>query len=337
MAQVEENWLRPIGMFDSGVGGLSVARVLLHRFPQERLFYVGDTAHVPYGDRSTEELIALGDAIVRYLLSQQVRALVVACNTSSAVSMPVLRERYPDLPMVGMIEPGARAALAATRTGRIGLLATQATVRSQAYVQTLQRLVSASRQDNGPAPWQGELTLVSQAAPLLVPLIEAGRVHDRETRVALEEYLRPLLAADVDTLILGCTHYPFVAPIIQELTQGQVALVDPAQAVIDELAWRIALRTETVGTDDGPDQASGSAASGRHNGHSMGDGLLGRSDGNGVPRIGQLDPNRHRFGATGDPRRFAAAARLFLGTPVPKVDKVQLDVELPARPAASRA
>lgn len=263
-----------IGMFDSGVGGLSVARELFRQLPGHPLIYLADSAHVPYGDRSPAELLALGNAIVRFLRAAGARCVIFACNTSSAVSLPILRERYADTPMVGMIDPGARAATAATRNGRIGLLATQATVRSGAYEKAILN-------------YNTEAVVVSQAAPALVPLVEAGRLHDKETLLALEGYLEPLLDAGIDTLVLGCTHYPFLLPLIRRITGPAVQIVDPAVAVIETLreSWKsISPGGPRVLPSNGCDLAS--------------------------PPVRAVGPVR--FLTTGDPARFAAAVRLFL-------------------------
>lgn len=269
-----------IGMFDSGVGGLSVARELFRQLPGYPLIYLGDSAHVPYGDRSPAELLALGDAIVRHLRAAGAQRIVFACNTSSAISLPVLRERYSGTPMVGMIDPGARAAVSATNNGRIGLLATQATVKSGAYEKAIRS-------------YNPQVTVVSQAAPALVPLVEAGRLHDRETRLALEGYLEPLLRAGIDTLVLGCTHYPFLVPLIRQIAGPDIQIIDPAVAVITTLKESLSERL---------------------------------SPGDHAPAASPL-----RLLTTGDPNRFAAAVRLFLPEKairkqIPKIERVVLDL-----------
>lgn len=291
-----------IGMFDSGVGGLSVAREFFRQLPDLPLVYLADSAHVPYGDRSPEELVELGDAIVRRLRHEGAGWIVAACNTSSAVSLPILRKRYPEVPMIGMIEPGARAAVAATRNGRIGLLATQVTVRSGAYVEAIRRI----------AP---EAVVVSQAAPLLVPLVEAGRLHDRETQVVLESYLEPLLNAQVDTVLLGCTHYPFLLPAFRRIVGGDISLVDPAASVIAELRSRLGR------------ESAGSSSNG------VSEGWAPPSTNSGAAKLTSLSPDRLRLLTTGDARRLAAAVHLLLGRPAPAVEQVELPV---SSPSASR-
>lgn len=217
-----------IGMFDSGVGGLTVMKEILTQLPDVQIIYFGDTARVPYGNRSREELIRFGEEIITFLMEQGAEAIVVACNTSSANAVPVLREQF-NLPLIGTIEPGAKAAIQATATGNIGLIATEATVRSKAYSSAVRRILS--KRQGGPA-----IELVkAQACPLFVPLVEAGLSHSPEARGIARTYLAPLQEAQVDALILGCTHYPFLTPVIQEILGEEIILVDPAQAMTEEL------------------------------------------------------------------------------------------------------
>ncbi|MBE3577831.1 MAG: glutamate racemase [Limnochordales bacterium] len=298
-----------IGMFDSGVGGLSVARELFRRLPGYPLIYLADSAHVPYGDRSPEELLVLGDAIVRYLRAAGARQIVFACNTSSAVSLPILRERYADTPMIGMIDPGAQAAVAATRNGRIGLLATQATVKSGAYEKAILR-------------YNPEAVVISQAAPALVPLVEAGRLHDKETRLALEGYLEPLLDAGIDTLVLGCTHYPFLLPLIRRIISPDIEIVDPAVAVIRALQESLSPQglagAAGPGPGSSPAQADAAAATAAATAAAQ-------------ARAGARAAAPVRLLTTGDPVRFAAAVRLFLPEKefrqlAPEVERIVLDL-----------
>ena len=232
---------RVIGLFDSGVGGLTVMKEILEQLLDIRIVYFGDTARVPYGNRSSEELIRFGEEIVTFLIGQGAEVIVVACNTSSATALPILRERF-DIPMIGMVEPGARLAVEKTIAGRIGLIATETTVRSKAYASGVSRALA-----KGSVPedlvlreaWQqGEqsITLVkAQCCPLFVPLIEAGLANSAEARGIARTYLAPLQAAGVDALILGCTHYPFLEPVIREILGEDVLIVDPALAVVREL------------------------------------------------------------------------------------------------------
>jgi glutamate racemase len=232
---------RVIGMFDSGVGGLTVMKEILEQLLDVRIVYYGDTARVPYGNRSREELIRFGEESVTFLIGQGAEVIVVACNTSSATALPVLRERF-DIPMIGMVEPGARLAVEKTIAGRIGLIATETTVRSKAYSSEVSRALA-----KGSVPedlelreaWQqGEQAIAlvkAQGCPLFVPLIEAGLANSPEARGIARTYLAPLQAAGVDTLILGCTHFPFLEPVIREILGEDVLIIDPALAVVEEL------------------------------------------------------------------------------------------------------
>ncbi|MDI6870461.1 MAG: glutamate racemase [Bacillota bacterium] len=204
----------PIGVFDSGLGGLTVVQEIWRHLPDEEVVYVGDTARVPYGGRSAEEIRCFNREIIGFLLQQGAKLVVFACNTSSALAFPVMQREFP-VPMVEVITPGARAAAAATRNGRIGLLATEATVRSGAYVRAI----------------LGELPgaqVTAVACPLLVPLVESGRAGSAEAARAVVEYLEPVREAGADTLVLGCTHYPYLRPHLQEQLERGVALIDPA-------------------------------------------------------------------------------------------------------------
>ena len=232
---------RVIGLFDSGVGGLTVMKEILEQLLDVRIVYFGDTARIPYGNRSSEELNRFGEEIVTFLIGQGAEVIVVACNTSSATALPVLRERF-DIPMIGMVEPGARLAVEKTRAGKIGLIATETTVRSKAYSSGVSRALA-----KGSVPedlvlreaWQqGEQAIAlvkAQGCPLFVPLIEAGLANSAEARGIARTYLAPLQAAGVDTLILGCTHYPFLELVIREILGEDVLIVDPALAVVKEL------------------------------------------------------------------------------------------------------
>ncbi|MBV9492498.1 MAG: glutamate racemase [Verrucomicrobia bacterium] len=205
---------QPIGVFDSGIGGLTVVRALRELLPEEDIFYLGDTARLPYGgkDRATIERYSL--EIAGLLLAENVKMIVVACNTASALALPRLQQVLR-IPVMGVIVPGARAAIEKTRIGKIGVLATRATVASAAYERAI-------------AAFEAGVEVISQACPLLVPLIEEAWLDDPVTREVLERYLGPLLAAGVDTLVLGCTHYPLLEPLIAEVAGPEVTLVDSA-------------------------------------------------------------------------------------------------------------
>lgn len=213
-----------LGVFDSGVGGLTVAGRVLEELPQVTLHYFGDTAHVPYGDRTAEEVVALVSRIAQHLVASDVDALVMACNTSSALAFETIRESCP-VPVFGIIEAAAEAAVAATRNGRIGAICNPLTARSGAYER-------AARAHAGTQPGP-EVHCVG--CPRLVPLIEAGLIHHPDTRAALSEYLAPLLEAQVDTLILGCTHYPFLNPVLKDLLPAGVSIIDPGQYVVRQI------------------------------------------------------------------------------------------------------
>jgi glutamate racemase len=209
-------------VFDSGVGGLTVLREIMRQLPHEDTIYLADTARVPYGGRSPEEILRINEAIVPWLIGQGAKLIVVACGTSSALAYPVLKDKYK-VSLIGMIESGARAALAATRSGRIGVIATAGTIHSRAYQKTLQSLKEG-------------VEVFGQPCPLFVPLIEGGFVEAEETRRVAKEYLQPLIKDGIDTLILGCTHYPHLLKILKERVGPAVAIVDPAEEVVKEVA-----------------------------------------------------------------------------------------------------
>ncbi|MDQ7093900.1 glutamate racemase [Desulfosporosinus sp. PR] len=232
---------RIIGLFDSGVGGLTVMKEILEQLFDVRIVYFGDTARVPYGNRSQEELVRFGEESVTFLIGQGAEVIVVACNTSSATALPILRERF-NIPMIGMVDPGARLAVEKTIAGRIGLIATETTVRSKAYSTGVSRaLARGSVPENAVLreSWQqGEQAIAlvkAQGCPLFVPLIEAGLANSAEARGIAKTYLAPLQAAGVDALILGCTHYPFLEPVLKEILGEDVLIIDPALAVVEEL------------------------------------------------------------------------------------------------------
>jgi glutamate racemase len=217
---------RPIGVFDSGIGGLTVVSALRKLLPNESIQYLGDTARVPYGGKSPTTVQRYSLEIASLLLERNAKTIVVACNTASAVALPILEERLP-ISVTGVIAPGAQAATAATRNGHIGVIGTRATIKSGAYERAIQEL-------------NPDLRVVARACPLLVPLIEEGWLESTITDEILLQYLRPLLDAGVDTLVLGCTHYPLLRPAISRLLGEAVTLVDSAEncalAVRDLLA-----------------------------------------------------------------------------------------------------
>lgn len=207
----------PIGIFDSGVGGLSVARAVQEAFPSEDIIYVADQAHVPYGPRPLEEVRTFSKAITRYLLDQGSKLIVVACNTASAAALYYLRRTFAETPFVGM-EPAVKPAAEHTQSGVVGVLATMATFQGALYASVMERFAS-------------DVTVLQDTCPGLVDQIEAGNLDGPETDRILEAALQPMLAQGIDTIVLGCTHYPFVIPSIQKIAGPQVRVIDPAPAV----------------------------------------------------------------------------------------------------------
>lgn len=221
MPNTSGNPVGPIGIFDSGVGGLTVVKALIALLPGEDLIYVGDTARVPYGVKSPETITRYAGEIVEFLLGRGVKMLIVACNSMSAVA----REHIAALsrvPLIDVIEAGASCALAETRNNRIGIIGTPATINSRAYHAAIGRLNK-----------NGEIGIFSRACPLFVPLVEEGWLNHRVTRLTAEEYLAPLLAEDIDVLVLGCTHYPLLKPLLQDIAGPGVTLIDSARAVAE--------------------------------------------------------------------------------------------------------
>lgn len=222
---------KAIGVFDSGVGGLTVLKALARRMPAEHLLYFGDTAHVPYGSKSKETVTRYSLAIARFLRERGIKLLVVACNTSSALALGEVQDQL-DVPVVGVIQPGARAAAAATRSGAVGVIGTEATIGSGAYESALRRRRPGAR-------------TASAACPLFVPLVEEGWWRHPVTLAVAREYLAPLKRAGVDTLVLGCTHYPLLKSAIGRVMGPNVRLIDSAEqtaAEADELLQSLKLR-----------------------------------------------------------------------------------------------
>jgi glutamate racemase len=211
----------PLGFFDSGVGGLTVVRAVQELLPNEDILYLGDTARLPYGSKSPETIRQFADEDARFLISQGVKAIVVACNTATAHALPGLREQYR-LPIIGVIEPGVDAALANPNAERIGIIATRGTIRSHAYQHAL-----ALRRTG--------LIIHGQATPLLVPLIEEDWIGHPATGVVLKTYLDPLVEKGIDTLMLACTHYPLLIPVLSELLPPDLRLVDSATTCAEHL------------------------------------------------------------------------------------------------------
>lgn len=261
----------PVGIFDSGVGGLTVFRALERRLPNESLIYLGDTARIPYGTRSLETVqrYALEDAF--FIRSRQVKAIVIACNTASALAADVLRQKC-DVPVIGVIRAGARRAVEQTRNRRIGVIATEGTIASGAYERAIREL-------------RDDLEIFSRACPLFVPLAEEGWIVHPVTLQVAEEYLAELRAAQVDTLVLGCTHYPILRPVIERVMGDGVNYVDSGEAVADRVAD-----------------------------------LLEERD---LLRTGS-EPRTEQFYVTDAAARFRRVAELFLGRPLESVEAVEL-------------
>ena len=206
----------PIGIFDSGIGGLTVAQQIHRVLPNEDLIYLGDTARVPYGTKSPSTVVRFACEDTQFLLQQDVKAVVVACNTCSAWALPMLERKF-HVPIFGVILPGVRTALERTRNQRIGIIGTSATIRSKAY-------------SNGILARCDEAKVFTRACPLLVPLVEEGWINNPITKSVLREYLKPMLRHRIDTLILGCTHYPLLKRAIREVVGKEIALVDSADS-----------------------------------------------------------------------------------------------------------
>lgn len=217
--------VRTIGVFDSGVGGLSVLLHIREALPEADLIYVADSGHVPYGGRSAAFIEARALALTRFLLSQGAEAIVIACNTATAAAALPLRNRFSKIPIVAM-EPAVKPAVAATKSGVVGVLATVGTLESARFAALLEK-------------YAGNVKIVTQGCPGLVELVERGDLHSEEARRLVERYTAPLLQAGADTFILGCTHYPFLAPLIREVVGEGISLIDTGAAVARELKRRV--------------------------------------------------------------------------------------------------
>ncbi|MBM3178845.1 MAG: glutamate racemase [Chloroflexi bacterium] len=209
--------ISPIGVFDSGVGGLSVLRSIREQMPDEDVIYFGDQGHVPYGPRSIEQIRNFSEGITKFLLKHDSKIIVVACNTASAAALKYLRATFPEVSFVGM-EPAVKPAAEKTRTDKVGVLATPATFQGALYASVVER-------------FGADVELFQHTCPGLVSQIEAGELDSPKTRAILEEALLPMLGKNIDTVVLGCTHYPFVIPLIQEIVGEKVRVIDPAPAV----------------------------------------------------------------------------------------------------------
>jgi glutamate racemase len=261
----------PIGVFDSGMGGLTVVREMIAQLPNESIIYFGDTARVPYGPKSPDTVLRYSREITSYLVAQGVKALVVACNTATAHALPALREEF-DIPIVGVIEPGARAAVASTKTNRVGVIGTAGTIKSRAYEKEIKKLLP-------------DANVTAQACALFAPLVEEGWLDSEVTRAVARNYLASIVSAEVDTLVLGCTHYPLMKTVIGNVVGREVRLIDSAHETAREVAQ--VLRAKGLEMDT-PDSA------------------------------------RYRFIASDAPDTFLALGQVFLGSPIDRVETLTL-------------
>ena len=211
----------PIGVFDSGVGGLTVAREIMRQIPNERIVYFGDTARVPYGSKSKDNIIKFSRQIIRFLQTENVKAIVIACNTASALALDEMQQEF-DLPILGVVKPGAKVAVETTANKRIGLIGTEANIRSGVYTRYIKSL-------------DDEAKVFEKACPLFVPLVQEGWLHDDITLQVASRYLEELKEKDIDTLIMGCTHYPLIRSTIRKVMGDKVNLVNPAYETAIEL------------------------------------------------------------------------------------------------------
>ncbi len=212
---------RPIGVFDSGLGGLTVVKELISQLPNESIVYFGDTARIPYGSRSREIVTKYSAQCIRFLLSKNIKMVVIACNTASSFSLLTLRQMF-DVPIIGVIEPGAIGAVNSTKTKKVGVVGTAGTIRSKAYINAIKSLDS-------------EIEVIDIACPLFVPIVEEGWSNTEIARLTVEKYLEPLKKAGVDTLVLGCTHYPLLSETISKYLGGEVTLINPAEGTATQV------------------------------------------------------------------------------------------------------
>ena len=282
MGRVSAQRTHPIAVFDSGVGGLTVLHECLVWLPHEDFVYLGDTARFPYGDRSADDLRERSLAVARRLADEGAKMIVVACNAATSAALPALREEFGDaLPVVGMVEPAARQAAAASRNTRVGLLATSATVASGSYERAF-------------AEFAPGVALTSVACPRLAPLIQSGGALDARVVTLVDEYCAALVDAGVDTVILGCTHYPLVRAVLHRALGRTVSLVSSGQAIADEVERHLAERDLENATD----------------------------------RRGS-----YRLLCTGDEDEFRSLAALSLQLPVDRVDRVEIETPTAATAA----
>jgi len=266
---------KPIGIFDSGIGGLTVLKEIFNKFPYESTVYLGDTARVPYGIRSPETVTRYSFENTRFLFSKEVKMIVVACNTVSSVSLEAIRTSVP-VPVIGVIEPGAKAAVAATKNKKIGVIGTEATIKSNAYARAITDL------DNS-------IEVFAIACPLFVPLVEEGWTGGKIAEMIAREYLQEMKRKGIDTLVLGCTHYPLLKGILAAVMGDGVSLIDSAIETAREIEKILADLS-----------------------------LLNTSGGNVV----------REFYVTDSPDKFKAIGERFLGEPIYHIKKIELEMEV---------
>ena len=228
----------PVGVFDSGIGGLTVAQEVIRQLPHESVIYFGDTARVPYGPKSPDTVRRYSREIASFLDEQGVKSIVIACNTATAHALGALRDEM-DMPIIGVVEPGARAAVAASKRGHIGVIGTVGTIKSGAYERAIRAL-------------DPDVMITVRACPLLVPLVEEGWTDHDATRLVAREYLQPMLDAKIDTLVLGCTHYPLLKALLSEVLGPDVRLIDSAEETAAETARTLAAHDLTAAPDAEP-------------------------------------------------------------------------------------
>jgi glutamate racemase len=263
---------KPVGVFDSGIGGLTVVKRITSVLPMENIIYFGDTARVPYGSKSNSTVIEYSLQNAKFLIGKNVKAIVVACNTASSIAMEELRKQF-DVPIIGMIEPGTRHAVSTTKNKRVGVIGTRATISNKAYSKEIKKL-------------DAEVEIMEKACPLFVPLAEEGWTKHKATYAAAEDYLKELREFEIDTLVLGCTHYPILADVISEVMGNGVTLIDSG------VASAVAVKRE-----------------------------LDRIDLN----TNSHSPGNQTFYVSDIPLKFKEIAELFLGKPITDVYKVELE------------
>jgi len=264
---------RPIGIFDSGIGGLTVAKEIFKHLPYEDVVYFGDTARVPYGSKSPETVRKFSANNVNFLITQKVKVVIIACNTASATSIAFLRKNYPNTPIIGVIKPAVELAMICSAKKKIGVIATESTILSLAYQKEIKNLVPS-------------VSVYGQPCPLFVPLVEEGWLDKEETYMIAQKYLKPLKSKDIDTLILGCTHYPLLKTIIKKVMGKNVAIIDSAGVIAQEC--------EKV--------------------------LKEKALSNSKTRVGW-----HKFFVSDNPERFKKVGEKFLNTKIEKVEKIEIE------------